>query len=301
MFENPILQTFGDQRKFFRSTIRYKSDGRKEVPYRPPITTAENAISLHKPEPWDKPHTHNPLIFLRGNFFLIDGDGCIKNGKVHPVILELQERLGGYWDYSWSGKGVHGYFPTNLRYIGRGKHLVAPLGFLPEDGKVEMFTNQNSIVTNNHALLKPLKNMDEEILQAIKDLLLPLIKLYKQIYKNSKITDKTKDSRLGSHKIRWEHFTGYLMEHECERGYPGKTKRWLLERIWDIEPYQYQNEKRDDITWWKPFYETGVAKELGILPRNVSKHLHELKANGWLDIYYSKYSSGRTAMSVRLR
>jgi hypothetical protein len=237
------------------------------------------------PQAWDAPQSRNPLVMTRSNFLLVDCDNCINS----PLAEELQDRFHTYWDKSHSGTGLHAYAHTELKHIRGRKQIVIPISDNPKDGKIEIFLHHPAIITNQHVQYKPLANIDHELQIWLDDIGYTYKKYASHTHAGKQPFDLGYTLGLG------DSFAGYLTAHENDRGALRVTKRLLLQHIWDAPTYQYEREG------WKPFYETKVAKKLHKYPSHISKHLRELKINGWIDIKYGVYQEGRTAMSVRLK
>src|SRR5690348_14567768 len=88
ILEHPIYQ-FKHRRAFYRAHVSYRN-GKKNMPKVGYITTLQRAIDFRLKDPWDKPGTVNPLL-LKGlsDVLAFDGDRCVQDGKIHPLLAEL--------------------------------------------------------------------------------------------------------------------------------------------------------------------------------------------------------------------
>ncbi|SRR6266566_2309041 len=277
--EHPVF-VLEDRSAFYRTHLYYK-DEKKKVAMLKPVTTAQRAIDRHLPQRWDEPGTRYPLILNRqSDVLLLDCDSCVRYGKLHPAVVELQERIPTYWDISTSGKGRHALALTNLTHINGKKKLVIPLDDDPE-ARIEIFVGcQPAILTNKHAELRPLANCDAEIRTWI-------------------------DEIIGAQHARGECvcvldetyfptalFNPWLATH---KKFPEKTKRLLLQYLWEAPKYTYGHG-------WQPLYATKVAKLFHMTPQMLSRHLHDLEAHGWLERRHKREAYGpyKTGLSIKL-
>jgi len=281
---HPVITALGEQEVFYRSHLYY-TDGKKKMAMLKPVTTAQQAITRNLPQSWNTHKTAYPLILNRLPYILLlDCDHCVIDGKLHPLVAELQERFPTYWDISYSGQGRHALAFTELQHIHGRKKLICPLPDTP-DGKIEIFLGcQPALLTTQHDRVLPLKNCDQELQTWLTD---------HHIFPEKSRKHSGGEEIGGIHYTFFpsERFTPWLTAHPI---FPGKTKRHLLHHLWNAEKYRYGNG-------WQPVYEPQVAKLLGITTPLLSKHLRELERDGWLFREHGTYSTGRRSLSIRLR
>ena len=84
---------------------------------------------------------------LGDGWIAIDIDHCVVDGKIHPVIQSLIDRLRTYWEYSPSGRGVHA-IAKGIKPAGKcsGPHPTLP------GVKVEMYADARYITMSGDAL-----------------------------------------------------------------------------------------------------------------------------------------------------
>lgn len=280
--EHPVF-VLEDRTAFYRTHLYYK-DEKKKVAIIPPVTTAQRAVNRKLPQRWDEPETQYPLILNRQpDVLLVDCDSCVRDGKLHPTVAELQERLPTYWDISTSGKGRHALALTNLERLRGKKKLVIPLDDDPE-ARIEIFVGcQPAILTNKHAALRPLANCDAEIKTWIDEIIeAPHV--------------GGEDVCVLRHTIFPSAlFIPWLTTHPHTGSFPGATKRLILQELWNAPTYNSYSQ-------WKPFYEEGFAKQLGMTRQQMSKHIVELDVHGWLERRHKREAYGpyKTGLSIKL-
>jgi hypothetical protein len=283
--ENPIVSAFGEKPMFYRPHVFYEN-GQKIMKYKGPRHPALVAIGKKKPQAWDAPQSTYPLTCYRpGNVILIDCDSCVRDGRVSEVVEEAKERLPTYWDISYSGNGRHALAFTELDTLCGRKHLVFQVGDGPRE-KIELFVRyQSIIITNQHDVLRPVANCDQELLQWVADL--------EQRYGRVSIPVGKGVVRYRYTVLRGSGFQPWLMRHRYSGNFPGPTKRCILELIWNTPEYAYRDG-------YKPFYEADVAKQFHMTPQQLSRDLRSLESNGWLFRERRIRKSGMWAVDVKL-